>query len=74
MTAAQTAPGLVFNYANEVSAGWPSLYGAAGDWRAAVGEGLGVDDSWDPVSLEQAGRREGGKIRARERERERKTG
>lgn len=32
-----------------------------------MGEGLGVDDSWDPVSLEQAGRREGGKIRRVER-------
>lgn len=26
-----------------------------------MGEGLGVDDSWDPVSQEQAGKREGGK-------------
>lgn len=67
MTTAQTAPGLGFSYANEVSAGWPSLYGAACDWKLAVGEGLGMDDSWDPVSLEQAGRREGGKIRTVER-------
>lgn len=41
------------DYANEVSAGWPALKGAACDWTLAVGEGLGVDDSWDPASQEQ---------------------
>lgn len=41
-----------------------------------MGEGLGVDDSWDPASQEQADKREGekraieGRVR-RERERER---
>lgn len=61
----QTALGLGFGfgYANEVSAGWPALNGVACDWRLGVGEGLGVDDSWDPASQEQADR---------EREREKK--
>ena len=68
-------------YANEVSAGWPALNGAARDWTPAVGEGLGVDDSWDPASQEQADRererekKESGRGRARrERERERERG
>lgn len=56
MTTAQTAFGLSLRYANEVSAGWPALNGAACDWRLGVGEGLGVDDSWDPASQEQADR------------------
>lgn len=60
-------------YANEVSAGWPALKGAVCDWRPALGEGLGVEDSWDPASQEQADKR--GRKRAREgRVRERKTG
>lgn len=60
-------------YANEPSAGWPAPEGAARDWRPAVGEGLGVEDSWDPASREQADKR--GRKRAREgRVRERKTG
>lgn len=60
-------------YANEVSAGWPALKGPPCDWRPAVGEGLGVEDSWDPASPEQADKR--GRKRAREgRVRERKTG
>lgn len=51
---AQTASGLRGSgYANEVSAGWLALNGAARDWLAAVGEGLGVDDSWDRVSQER---------------------
>lgn len=60
-------------YANEVSAGWPALKGATCDWSTAAGEGLGVEDSWDPASPEQADKR--GRKRAREgRVRERKTG
>lgn len=77
-TTAQTALGLSLGYANEVSAGWLAFNGAACDWRLAMGEGLGVDDSWDPASQEQADReREREKKRAIEGEqgeRERKTG
>lgn len=75
---------LSLGYANEVSAGWPALNGAARDWTLAVGEGLGVDDSWDPASQEQADReRERGRKkraiegeqgeRGREREEDRLT-
>lgn len=65
-------------YANEVSAGWLAFNGAARDWRLAVGERLGVDDSWVPASQEQADR-EGGRKKScrgrarRERERGRQA-
>lgn len=49
------------DYANEVSAGWLALKRAACDWMLVMGEGLGVDDSWDPASQEQADKREGEK-------------
>lgn len=55
------APWASAGYANGVSAGWLALKGPASDWRLALGEGLGVDDSWDPASQEQADKREGGK-------------
>ena len=72
-------------YANEVIAGWLAFNGGPCDWRLALGEGLGVDDSWDPASQEQSDRERGekkndrGRARPqraseRERERERKTG
>lgn len=54
-------PGPRLDYANRVSAGWLALKGAVCDWRLILGEGLGVDDSWDPASQEQADKREGGK-------------
>lgn len=59
-------PGLSPGYANEVSAGWLVLNGAARDWRLGVGERLGVDDSWDPASQEQADREGGRKKSYRE--------
>lgn len=75
MTTAHHGPGPEPGYANEVSAGWPALKGAACDWRPAVGEGLGVEDSWDPASLEQADKRGRKKSEGRVRRvRERKTG
>lgn len=43
-----------------VLVGWPSMK-LIGDWRLCVGEGLGVDDSWDPASQEQADRERGRK-------------
>lgn len=55
--------------------GWPSMKLPA-DWRLCVGEGLGVDDSWDPASQEQADRERGRKKksdRGRERERGRQA-
>lgn len=64
-------PGLSLGYANEVSAGWPALNGAARDWTLGVGERLGVDDSWDPASQERADREGGREKRAVERERAR---
>lgn len=47
-----------------VLVGWLSIE-SPGDWRQAVGEGLGVDDSWDPVSQEQANRERGRKKKKR---------
>lgn len=54
-----------------VLVGWLSIE-SPGDWRQAVGEGLGVDDSWDPVSQEQANRERGRKKKTSNRGRARR--
>lgn len=78
MTTARRGPGAELGYDNEVSAGWPALKRAACDWRLAVGEGLGVEDSWDPASPVQADKRgrkksERGESKESEREEDRLT-